>query len=72
MILDRETTCNTAAAQCELLSVEKAGEVLGIGRSKMFAMVHAGALPTIRLGRLVRIPRAALLAWIEKRTLNVA
>ncbi len=49
----------------------KAGEVanlLGFGRSKVFAMLAVGELPVIRVGRSVRVPRAALEDWIAERT----
>jgi excisionase family DNA binding protein len=48
----------------------KAGEVaklLGLGRSKVFAMLAVGELPVIRIGRSVRVPRAALEDWIAER-----
>ena len=49
----------------------KAGEVaklLGLGRSKVFAMLAVGELPVIRIGRSVRVPHAALEGWIAERT----
>jgi excisionase family DNA binding protein len=49
----------------------KAGEVaklLGLGRSKVFAMLAVGELPVIRIGRSVRVPRAALEGWIAEQT----
>jgi len=49
----------------------KAGEVaklLGLGRSKVFAMLAVGELPVIRIGRSVRVPRGALEGWIAERT----
>jgi len=49
----------------------KAGDVaklLGMGRSKVFAMLAVGELPVIRIGRSVRVPRAALEDWIAERT----
>jgi excisionase family DNA binding protein len=49
----------------------KAGEVatlLGLGRSKVFAMLAVGELPVIRIGRSVRVPRAALEDWIAEQT----
>ena len=56
------------ALECELLRVEEAARVLGVGRSKAFEMLRAGELPVVRMGRSVRIPRRALAAWIEART----
>jgi excisionase family DNA binding protein len=49
----------------------KAGDVaklLGLGRSKVFAMLAVGELPVIRIGRSVRVPRAALEGWIVEHT----
>ena len=52
----------------DLLRVEEVARVLGIGRTKAFEMVARRELPVIRIGRLVRVPRAALDAWIADRT----
>src|SRR5438874_12956418 len=49
----------------------KAGDVaklLGLGRSTVFAMLAVGELPVIRIGRSVRVSRAALEDWIAERT----
>lgn len=51
-----------------LLRAEEVAEFLGIGRSKVFDLFRARELPVIRIGRSVRVPRAALQAWIEERT----
>ncbi|TMB70193.1 MAG: helix-turn-helix domain-containing protein [Chloroflexi bacterium] len=53
----------------------KAGDVaklLGLGRSKVFAMLAAGELPVIRIGRSVRVPRAALEGWIAEHTVHAS
>ena len=53
----------------------KAGDVaklLGLGRSKVFAMLALGELPVIRIGRSVRVPRAALEDWIAEHTQNAS
>lgn len=52
----------------ELLTVEEAQHVLGIGRSKAYEMIRRGELPALRMGRLVRIPRGALRRWIDEHT----
>lgn len=43
------------------LSVEEAAEVLGICRTAGYAAAKRGEVPTIRLGRRVRVPVPALL-----------
>ncbi len=54
----------------ELLRIEEAAKVLGLGRSKAYELVAAGVLPTVRIGRAVRIPRRALLEWIAGETVR--
>jgi excisionase family DNA binding protein len=45
----------------ELLTVEEVARILRLkGRSTVDSMVKSGALASIRVGRLVRIPRAAV------------
>jgi excisionase family DNA binding protein len=51
-----------------LLRPEEAGKMLGFSRSKVYGMLAAGELPSIRAGKSVRIPRAALEKWIEVNT----
>ena len=51
-----------------LLKAGDVGKLLGLGRSKVFAMLAAGELPVIRIGRSVRVPRAALERWVAERT----
>jgi excisionase family DNA binding protein len=55
-----------------LLRAEEAARALGIGRSKLYALVAAGELPVIRIGRSTRIPAAALERWVEERTISRA
>jgi excisionase family DNA binding protein len=42
------------------LTVEEAARLLGIGRSAAYAAAARGELPTVRLGRRLVVPRAAL------------
>jgi len=50
-----------------LLKVEEAAVAMSLGRSKAYELVRRGLLPSVRLGRSVRIPVAALEAWINER-----
>lgn len=47
------------------ITVEDAGRVLGVGRSLAYRMARSGALPTIRVGRLLRVPLPRLLEMLE-------
>ena len=42
------------------LSVEEAGRVLGISRGAAYAHAKDGSIPTIRLGKRLLVPKAAL------------
>ena len=49
-----------------LLTVEETAERLGIGRTLAWRLVHEGQLPSVRLGRCVRVPRRELEAWVQE------
>lgn len=51
-----------------LLRTEDVVRVLRIGRTKVVAMIGSGELPVVRIGRNVRVPRAALERWIAAHT----
>ena len=53
-----------------LLRPEEAAETLGIGRSKTYELLASGELPSIKVGRSMRVPTDALRAWIRDRTPN--
>jgi excisionase family DNA binding protein len=51
-----------------LMKVEDAAKYLSLGRSKMYELIAAGTIPVVHIGRAARVPRAALLAWIDDQT----
>lgn len=50
----------TTAHRRIVLTIEEAAECLGIGRTLMYALVTAGEVESVRIGRLRRIPADAL------------
>lgn len=50
-----------------LLRIPEVAETLGIGRTKIYEMIATGELPTIRIGRAVRISVTTLQKWVEER-----
>lgn len=42
-----------------------AGRALGLGKNAAYAAVARGEIPTIRCGRLIRVPTAALRRMLE-------
>jgi excisionase family DNA binding protein len=51
-----------------ILRVEDAQRILGVSRWMVYELIRRGELPVLRVGRLIRIPRPALEAWIEAQT----
>lgn len=52
----------------KLLKVPEAAARLNLGRSHTYALLERGALPSIRIGRALRIPEAALEDFIRRNT----
>lgn len=50
----------------QTVSVQEAGEILGIGRVLAYRLAKSGELPVLRLGqRRLRVPTAALEEWMK-------
>ena len=50
----------TSTHEHACFTVEEAARVLRIGRSQAYAAARSGELPTIRIGRSLRVPRHRL------------
>lgn len=46
------------------ISVEEAGEILGVSRRSAYRAAETGELPTLRLGRRLLVPTPKLLAML--------
>lgn len=57
-----------ATAEPLLIRVEDAARMIGVGRTRMFELVWSNQIPSVRIGRSVRIPRERLLRWIEEHS----
>lgn len=51
-----------------LLRPSEAFKAMSIGRSTGYAMIASGELPSVRIGRAVRVPVDALKQWVEQQT----
>lgn len=49
-----------------ILTVEEAAESLCVGRTTMYALIAAGDVESVRIGRLRRVPAQALEAYVER------
>lgn len=58
-----------------LLPVPEAGALLSLGKTTVWGLIQSGVLPTVRVGRSVRVPRVALEEYVarlqaEQRTVS--
>ena len=51
-----------------LLTIEEVARLLRISRGKAYSMAAVGDLPTVTMGRLVRVRRDRLEAWLDERS----
>lgn len=43
------------------------GKALGFSRSKTYELISAGTIPSVRVGKSVRVPVAALNEWLQRQ-----
>ena len=53
------------------LSVAETAHLLGICKTKVYAMIRGGSIPHLRIGRRIVIPTAALRKWMQTETEGV-
>lgn len=51
-----------------LLRPREVQDVLGLSRSATYAALASGVVPSIRVGRSIRVPADALAAWVARNT----
>lgn len=49
-----------------LLRPTEVADTLAIGRSKAYALIASGEIPSVRIGSSVRVPAEALRRWIKQ------
>ena len=49
-----------AESECKTLKIEDAAKALGIGRNQCYEAAKRGEIPTIKIGKRLLVPKAAL------------
>ncbi len=49
-----------------LIKPMEAAKMLSIGKTTIYELLATGEIPSVRIGRSIRIPAKALEEWIEK------
>lgn len=55
-----------------VMSVPEAGALLGLGRNAAYEAAARGDIPTIRLGKLIKVPKAAFDQMLNRVPSKVA
>ena len=50
-----------------LLKPSEVTQILGIGRSLVYELIARKEIPSVRIGRCIRIPNEALQQWINDK-----
>ncbi len=58
---------NNSATALVFLTVEQVAKRLYVGRSTAYNMVNSGEIPSVRFGRLIRVPASALEQYLSKK-----
>jgi excisionase family DNA binding protein len=45
-------------------------QLLGLSKSRIYQLIATGAIPSVRLGGAIRIPRAAWRAWLASQSVQ--
>jgi excisionase family DNA binding protein len=51
----------------DVLTIPEMAKFLQIGITKAYEMSHWRGFPAVRIGRAIRVPKKALLEWLEQQ-----
>lgn len=54
----------------DVLTVSDIQRILRIGRTKAYHLVNSGQIPSIRIGNVIRVPKARLLEFMNQSGYN--
>lgn len=52
-----------------LLRPTEAADILGLGKSKTYQLLATGAIPSVRIGKSVRVSAEVLRSWVRDQVL---
>ena len=50
----------------DIVGLNELKEMLGIGRNTALRIVHSGELNYFRIGKIIKIPKTSVIAYVEK------
>jgi excisionase family DNA binding protein len=64
------TTGTTGGTTARYLTVRMVADELGISVHTVYRMIHEGILPGVRVGSVLRVPRALLEEYLEENRIG--
>jgi excisionase family DNA binding protein len=64
---DRDDPAGRPVVAPMLLTIPEAARVLSVGRTTMYALIDAGAIEVVHIGRCIRVPIEAIRLFVEER-----
>ena len=64
----KNSTTNGTNAVKRTYTVDEIAEILGIGRTAAYRLVHSGEFKIVRVGTAIRISKESFDAWLDKQT----
>jgi excisionase family DNA binding protein len=58
------------SATKEVMDIRDLAAYLGIGKSKIYALIHERKIPASRIGRQYRFSKAVVDAWLRERLIT--
>lgn len=55
----------------DLITIEELCEILAIGKNTAYRLLNKKEIPAFRIGRIWKIPRASVIAYIKSRTTSL-
>jgi excisionase family DNA binding protein len=64
---ERERVINPMATNDEVVTVKEASKLLQIHESKVFRMIREGKIPSLRIGKDLRLRKDRLVSWLAEQ-----
>jgi excisionase family DNA binding protein len=65
--VERQEVGREESSMREWLTLREMQEILGIGKTKAYELVATGDIPSVRIGRSIRISRKELECWLQEQ-----
>jgi excisionase family DNA binding protein len=61
-----QTTVHSVEELPLVLKADDIQRILGLSRVKTYELLHQEGFPTVRIGRVIRVPREGFFAWLNR------